>query len=88
MASQKEEGAEAEDLELLSQQLQSLDVSETTTEGKARWCIYLSTYLIFINLSNLQVYKLLHMLVQSFDPKRSYSSKYSTCRHTLHTIQL
>ena len=35
MASQKEEGAEAEDLELLSQQLQSLDVSETTTERKA-----------------------------------------------------
>ena len=36
MASEKEERTEADKVELLSQQLKSLDVSETTTEGKAR----------------------------------------------------
>ena len=36
MASEKEKITEADKVELLSQQLKSLDVSETTTEGKAQ----------------------------------------------------
>ena len=48
MASEKEKRTEADKVELLSQQLKSLDVSETTTEGKAQLYYYLSTCLIFI----------------------------------------